>query len=113
MYCSHCGQELNDRAVVCTKCGCLVDGRQAVPQSKPSTDIMCIVGFVLSFFVTIAGLIVSILAYKRVKGTADRTGEMLAKAGIIISAVTIGLSVVAFIFVFTFWWLVLIGAALM
>lgn len=29
MYCSKCGNEISDEAVVCPKCGCLVEGKKA------------------------------------------------------------------------------------
>ena len=35
MYCSHCGSEVGDHAVVCVKCGAAV-GRNAPPATAPS-----------------------------------------------------------------------------
>lgn len=54
------------------------------------SNTIAIVGFVLSFIVAIAGLICSIKGYKAAKSGAPYGG--LALAGIIISAVSMGLS---------------------
>jgi uncharacterized membrane protein YvbJ len=100
-YCSHCGHELVDDAVVCTNCGCAVYNQQNIrPNNRPieqgnqPIDIMSIIGFVLAFIVAIAGLVVSIIAYNRVKFTDDYTSKSFAKAGIIISIVEIAIAVI-------------------
>ena len=36
MFCSKCGSEINDDAVVCPKCGCLVDNKKLNQNVKPS-----------------------------------------------------------------------------
>jgi hypothetical protein len=116
-YCTHCGKELCDEAVVCTNCGCAAGGPRhggpcpddhgpcpdepfhggpngyGFPRRRP-IDVMAIVGFVLSFFMPLAGLVVSIIAYNRAKFTDDFNSLGYAKAGIIISAIEIGLAVV-------------------
>ena len=55
-YCSHCGAELLDEAVICPKCGCSCGGKggraMAAAEDKPEAWIK-----VLSFFIPIAGLI--------------------------------------------------------
>lgn len=38
MYCSKCGNEILDEAVVCPKCGCLVEGKKA-PALRNSGEI--------------------------------------------------------------------------
>jgi len=37
MYCSHCGAEIHDEAVVCVKCGCQVAGR-SMAAAEPKKD---------------------------------------------------------------------------
>ena len=115
MYCSNCGNEVSDQAVVCTHCGCLIAGRsmQSRQEQKKSVDTLSIVGFILSFFVSIAGLIVSIMAFNRIKGQGDSTSENFAKAGIIISSVSLGLTFLTVIYFFAMWILVMLGTATM
>lgn len=97
MYCDNCGREIDDRAVICPHCGVAV-GKRAM-QNVEQSNTLAIVGFVLSFFIALAGLICSILGYKKSKNEgAPHKG--LALAGIIISAVSIGLAVLIYIIVF-------------
>ena len=37
-YCTHCGKELLDEAVICVGCGCAVDGHNAQTANNPSVD---------------------------------------------------------------------------
>jgi hypothetical protein len=116
-YCTHCGKELCDDAVVCTNCGCAAGGPFHGPCPEPPfnggpngfgfprrrpLDIMAIVGFVLSFFMPIAGLVVSIIAYNRAKYSEDFNSIGYAKAGIIISAIEICLIVVLTVLILIF-----------
>ena len=89
-YCAHCGAEIDNEAVICIKCGRTVDG--ALSHSSPSDNwnVLAIVGFALSFFSTIVGLILSIIGYKQAKASGEK-GKELALAGIIISSVSIAL----------------------
>lgn len=44
MYCAHCGAEINDKAVVCVKCGCAVgDGLATKPVTQVKDDTMDVV----------------------------------------------------------------------
>jgi hypothetical protein len=73
----------------------------AVPPNQPyqpvppqqSYNVLAIVGFVLSFFTTIIGLIISIIAFNQIKKTGEK-GRGFALAGIIISAVAIVLGII-------------------
>lgn len=67
---------------------------------QPSSDrfnVMAIVGFVLAFVVSLAGLIVSIIALSQIKKTGER-GRGLALAGVIISALSIVFGIIWIIF---------------
>lgn len=86
MYCNNCGSQIDDKAVVCPKCGVPVQGTKSVQSEK--TNTMAIVGFVFSFFVSIVGLICSIMARKQCRKTREQ-GMGLATAGMIISIVTL------------------------
>ena len=51
-FCSHCGAQIDDNAVICIKCGCQVAQKNTNPQDAPN------IGFaVLSFFFPLVGLI--------------------------------------------------------
>lgn len=101
-YCSHCGNELFDQAVVCPKCGNQVrefnystnSRQQTNTTTQPTvkkTNTMCLAGFILSFIIPIVGLILSCIGKSQVAQSPEQDGETLAKAGIIISAVRLGL----------------------
>lgn len=84
-FCTNCGNELDDRAIMCPKCGIALT--QTVANSgQTQSNGMAIAGFVLSFFIPLLGLIFSILGLKRSKETNN--GKGLSTAGIIISCIT-------------------------
>lgn len=109
-FCEHCGNEVLDDAVICPKCGCSVNNgsrmqSQAQPQGQvpPMMDSysgLSIAGFILSFLGALLGLILSIVAYNDAKKTGSQKSLTLAKAGIIISAVLMGLYVLIFLIAF-------------
>lgn len=75
----------------------------AQPYQQAPTDrysVLAIVGFILAFVVSIAGLIVSIIALTQIKRTSER-GHGLALAGVIISAASIVLSIIFSIVLFS------------
>jgi hypothetical protein len=67
----------------------------------PRTNVLAIVGFILSFVVTVAGIVVSFIALSQIKKTGEG-GHGLALAGVILG------------FVFSLFWIiyfvVIIGA---
>lgn len=90
-FCTNCGNELDDRAIMCPKCGIALT--QTVANSgQTQSNGMAIAGFVLSFFIPLLGLIFSILGLKRSKET--NTGKGLSTAGIIISCVTMVITII-------------------
>lgn len=62
------------------------------PAAADPNRTLTIVGFVLSFLCSIAGLIISIIAYNRSKAVGYK--NTLALAGIIIASVLIVLSII-------------------
>ena len=58
MFCSKCGKEINDEAVVCVHCGCAVENKAAaaVAGDAPNTGYA-----VLGFFIPIVGLILYLM----------------------------------------------------
>ena len=77
-FCSKCGKELMDEAVVCTGCGCAVaNAPQAMQTATPVTPVVdeVSVGFcVLSAFVPLFGLIYWAMKYKETPKKAKACG---------------------------------------
>lgn len=97
MFCKNCGKEIDDKAVVCHHCGVQVG---SIKSSESGENTIAIVGFVLSFIIALAGLICSIIGYRKaVNEGAPHKG--LALAGIIISVVSMALVVILYATVFS------------
>lgn len=104
MYCRNCGRELDDRAVICPHCGIQVGQMSNTPTNSGPANRTCdmaIIGFILSFFVSIAGLVCSIIAYRKCRDE-NLGGKGFAIAGIIISATSMGLALLYVIGIFSF-----------
>lgn len=92
-FCSNCGNELVDEAVICPKCGVSASQNTAVSNNNNGTSNgMATAGFILSFFIPLLGLIFSILGLKKVKET--NTGKGLSTAGIIISSIALFITLI-------------------
>ncbi|NRD26639.1 DUF4190 domain-containing protein [Frigoribacterium sp. VKM Ac-2836] len=68
----------------------------AMPQSAGTAagyNVLAIVGFILAFVFSLAGLIVSLISLSQIKKTGER-GHGLALAGVILSAVFLVLGIV-------------------
>lgn len=117
-YCSHCGSELFDEAVICPKCGCPVEHTTATVEVKePKLIPLALVGFILSIVsgvvsmfmfvnsggssstpsillgglpIGVAGLVCSIIGLVKVKRNKQR-GKGFAIAGIVVGAVVCAL----------------------
>ena len=85
-YCTHCGAELFDEAVMCPKCLSAVGENKIETAPHEKWSGLAIAGFIVSFFNGIAGLIMSIIGLKRVRSEGVN-GKKLALAGIVISAI--------------------------
>ena len=120
MFCSYCGSKLDDGAVVCPNCGAKTGANPqtttpstttpppvatAQPVYEPPKDksnTIAIVGFIMSFFVPIAGLICSIIGFNKAKKEGlDHQG--LALAGIILSALSLAGSIISTIIGFAYY----------
>ena len=89
MFCNNCGKEINNETAVCPHCGAMTTRGNMLPKTQ-QTNNLAIIGFILSFFVALAGLICSVIAYKRSK-ELNGTGNYFAIAGICISILPIAL----------------------
>lgn len=87
MFCKNCGKEVDDQAVICPYCGVQL-GKIENGKSANETCTLAIVGFVLSFFISVAGLICSIIAYRKCRDE-NLNGKGFAIAGIAISTVSV------------------------
>ena len=92
MYCKNCGKEIDDNAYVCIHCGALVNENKATKNGK--LNIFALVGFILSFFFSVPGLVLSIIGYQKADTDYDGNMKNYAKAGIIISIVAFAISVI-------------------
>ena len=105
-YCIHCGKEVLDDAIICPGCGCSVQygntgGNISMPNNNvqqnrvpPATDTysgLSIGGLILAFFEPLIGLILSIIAHSEAIKTGSDKSRSMSKAGIIISAVYLGI----------------------
>lgn len=101
-YCTHCGAELAEEAAICPKCGCPTDlynpnaARQTSPANPPKQRVyspLSIVGFVFAFLVPLVGLICSVIAFKNAQAESNDRCKSFTKAGIIISAIFLGINI--------------------
>ena len=97
MFCNNCGSQIDDNAVVCPNCGVVTNNYIAKNTNQNNeTNVLAIVGFILSFFIAIAGLICSIIGYRKA-AELNGKGKGLALAGILISAIWIGIVILLII----------------
>ena len=92
MFCKKCGEEINDEAVICPKCGCetgIKTEKTPAEIDEPKTGI----GVVLGLFLGIIGLIIGICLYK--EGTIAR--KTFIKAWTITFVISIAICVLFFI----------------
>lgn len=68
MYCSKCGEEIMDEAVICPKCGCETNVKKAQHEypDEPKTGM----GVLFALLLGVIGLIIGICLYK--DGTVAR-----------------------------------------
>ena len=83
-FCSHCGKELFDNAVVCTNCGCAVNSSSNLSNAAAGEDIPNGVLNVLSFFIPIVGLILFCVMHSKTPRKANQLG-VFALIGFIIN----------------------------
>lgn len=119
MYCKHCGNQIDNGAKFCSSCGAKVSEDEEVspfdlPPSAPyrqsyysppppppppaqndstNENMIAVIGFVLSFFISVAGLVCSIIGYQNAQKGGKYKG--FAIAGIAVSITSIVISVIA------------------
>ena len=55
-FCPSCGAEVNEKAVVCVKCGVAVNNSNIAAQTGPVSDKQWIVALLLAFFLGFLGV---------------------------------------------------------
>ena len=91
MYCKNCGNEINEQAVVCIHCGCAVEQQKPQNTEPSKTNVLAIVGFIMSFFMPLAGLICSLIGFKNADKEYNGNCKGLALAGTILSAISLAI----------------------
>ena len=79
-FCSKCGKELDDGAVICPGCGCAVDSPAPVTNTK--SDSGSFGWAVLGFFIPLVGLILY-LVWKDEKPKCAKKAGIVALVGFI------------------------------
>lgn len=115
MYCIKCGSPIDDNAKFCPNCGSPTSAVPSVPPaatyypSQPQqasqprqtaqnqTNGCVIAGFVLSFFMPLIGLILSIIGVGKAKECGN--GKGLAIAGIVLSSIDIAVFILVVLLV--------------
>lgn len=89
MFCSKCGEEIMDEAVICPKCGCKtgVEYAREVEIDEPKTGM----GVLLGLFLGIIGLIIGLCLFKE--------NTIARKTFIKAWAITFAITVVVYIIV--------------
>ena len=97
-YCTHCGAEIMDDAVICTKCGCWINNTTTSPiRQNVKTNVCALVGFILSLasivfivnfmgLLALAGMIVSIVGLVQLVKNSEQKGRGYAIAGVSVGA---------------------------
>ena len=130
VYCHLCGEEYSDELSFCPKCGARNLAKREEEKKREAErglvqpdcviqkplNVMAIVGIVLSggMITSLAGMIVSIIAYKKAKSGEFRNSLTdLSKTGIVLGAVFSVLTVLGYVgyFVFAFLFLRDVGNA--
>lgn len=82
MFCSKCGKELFDEAVVCPNCGCPTSN-YVENQNKPvyiksnlsTTKAWCKIGTLLGLFITLIGLICGIIGMSKANSALNQNPD--------------------------------------
>lgn len=86
-FCSKCGKEINEEAVVCVHCGCAIDQRKtaAAANDAPNTGWA-----VLGFFIPLVGLILYLVN----KDTSPLKAKSAGKGALIGFCVSLVFSII-------------------
>ena len=121
MFCTHCGKEVNDNAVICPNCGVPTENYNKV--SKPAGTQQKLNGFALAGMIcaivgivggnyifclpSIAGIILSIVGMVKVKDYNSGFGYALA--GIIVGAIGLVIWLIVWFAIYIVWLDIIFG----
>lgn len=104
-YCSKCGKEVSDEAVICLGCGCAVNGaKMSTPvgggnKKIQKSMILGIIGIIFAWLFALVGHVVSIIGIiigvKEYKETNKNTGLIISIIGEVCSIISSIIGVVA------------------
>lgn len=88
MYCTKCGAEINDEAVICPNCGCATSNYTPTTNVKeePNSNGIAVAGFICSFFVPLLGWIFGGVGLARANKRNGK-GKGLSIASIVIASI--------------------------
>lgn len=87
-YCTHCGKEVMDEAVVCTNCGCAINNSALIKENKNEEDVPNGLLSLLGFFIPIVGLILFCVMHSSTPRKANQIG-LFSLIGFIINFIII------------------------
>ena len=88
MFCSKCGKEINEEAVVCIHCGCAIENKKA--PAATNNDAPSMGWAVLGFFIPLVGLILYLVN----KDTAPLKAKSAGKGALIGFCVSLAFSII-------------------
>ena len=105
MFCSKCGKEISDDAVICPNCGVPTSnykGASTKPKSNSddasNVNTMSIIALVMSFFVPLVGLIMGVIYVRKAVAIDDESSKKKCMAAIWISMACFVLTILISIF---------------
>jgi hypothetical protein len=91
-FCTHCGKEIHDQAVVCVHCGCAVAPLPSEKQGTSLPVILGILGIVCAWLYALTGHVLSIvgivMGVKESRETGRQTGLILSIIGEVCSVMS-------------------------
>jgi len=96
-YCTKCGKELTEEAVICLNCGCFVNEKKAEP--KKEEDSKSFAWSILGFFFPILGLILWLIWKDDMPLRAHSVG-----IGALIGAIATVVVYIIYFFIFVVLW---------
>ena len=99
MYCSKCGKEVSDEAVVCVHCGCMIRKEKIYDDRvfERKINILCLIGFILTMvsllialwgIVAIVGMVLCGIGVSQASRNEDRL-KGLGVAGLIVGGISL------------------------